>query len=193
MESSRNSTPSTLHEEDEMTEQGSPPMQGFGTDVDDLFGEEDVRLFSPQTASLDRRQSYHSQNRQKSVFTTKNYMSSPKNYTSQPNLPSKNQNHQNDLNSINQDSIGVYVTLQIWDTAGQERFRSLPLSYFRKADAVIFVYDITDENSLTDLIGWSANCQEYMSNVVSVILANKVDILKKTGDEMSELSQREYG
>ena len=62
----------------------------------------------------------------------------------------------------------------------------------KKIKGAIVTIEVTDENSLTDLIGWSANCQEYMNNVVSVILANKVDILKKNGQNESRLSQHEY-
>ena len=31
-----------------------------------------------------------------------------------------------------------------WDTAGQERFKTITNAYYRGADAIIFVYDISD-------------------------------------------------
>ena len=40
-----------------------------------------------------------------------------------------------------------YVKLQIWDTAGQERFRGITKSYYKGANAVILVYDITATKS----------------------------------------------
>ncbi|KIM34046.1 hypothetical protein M408DRAFT_59800 [Serendipita vermifera MAFF 305830] len=46
------------------------------------------------------------------------------------------------------------VQLQIWDTAGQERFASLATAFFRGADAVILVYDVTDPSSLPSLAKW---------------------------------------
>ena len=46
---------------------------------------------------------------------------------------------------INRD---ISVKLEIWDTAGQEAFNSINASYFRQADAALFIYDIGDENSL---------------------------------------------
>ena len=38
--------------------------------------------------------------------------------------------------------------LQMWDTAGQERFRrSMVHHYYRNVNAVIFVYDVTNNAS----------------------------------------------
>jgi Ras family len=54
------------------------------------------------------------------------------------------------------------VRLQIWDTAGQERFRSISRLYYRGANACLLCYDITDENSFTEMTGW---LQELKSNL----------------------------
>lgn len=40
---------------------------------------------------------------------------------------------------------------QIWDTAGQERFRSITSSYYRDADALLLVYDITNRTSFENI------------------------------------------
>lgn len=42
---------------------------------------------------------------------------------------------------------GNEVTVCIWDTAGQEKFFSLTKSYFKKADGVLIVFDLTDKIS----------------------------------------------
>lgn len=39
------------------------------------------------------------------------------------------------------------VTVCIWDTAGQEKFFSLTKNYFKKADGVLVVFDLTDKSS----------------------------------------------
>jgi GTPase SAR1 family protein len=39
------------------------------------------------------------------------------------------------------------VTVCIWDTAGQEKFFSLTKNYFKKADGVLVVFDLTDKPS----------------------------------------------
>ena len=44
-------------------------------------------------------------------------------------------------------SDGTLVNCQIYDTAGQERYHSIVESYYRKANAVLLVYDISVKES----------------------------------------------
>jgi small GTP-binding protein len=39
----------------------------------------------------------------------------------------------------------------IWDTAGQERYRSMAKIFYKDANAVIFVFDITRRNSFEEI------------------------------------------
>lgn len=41
--------------------------------------------------------------------------------------------------------------LQVWDTAGQERYRCITPLYYRDADGVLLVCDLTEKNSLFGL------------------------------------------
>ena len=54
---------------------------------------------------------------------------------------------------------GHLVALQVWDTAGQERFRSITKQYFRKADGVLIMYDVTSESSFTNVRNWMDSVQ----------------------------------
>ncbi|XP_035183150.1 EF-hand calcium-binding domain-containing protein 4A isoform X2 [Oxyura jamaicensis] len=51
------------------------------------------------------------------------------------------------------------VALQLWDTAGQERFRSVTKQYFRKADGILVMYDVTAECSFTAVRNWMSSVQ----------------------------------
>ncbi|XWV25288.1 rab family small GTPase [Tupanvirus deep ocean] len=54
------------------------------------------------------------------------------------------------------------VKLQIWDTAGQERFRSITSSYYRGANAVMLVFDLTNIHSFARLEIWMRQIKQYM-------------------------------
>ena len=45
----------------------------------------------------------------------------------------------------------LYARLTIYDTAGQEKYRALTQNYYRNANGVILVFDLTNENSFTKL------------------------------------------
>jgi len=46
---------------------------------------------------------------------------------------------------------GRKVKLQIWDTAGQESFRTIISAYYKSADAIILVYDLTEPATFRDI------------------------------------------
>jgi len=69
------------------------------------------------------------------------------------------------------------LTLQIWDTAGQERFRSMGPMYYRGAAAAIVVFDITSEDSFTQLQQWVDELRKNSDeNIVLAIACNKCDL-----------------
>ncbi|GAA6023713.1 hypothetical protein JCM11491_002677 [Sporobolomyces phaffii] len=71
--------------------------------------------------------------------------------------------------------------LSIWDTAGQERFRTLTSSYYRGAQGVILVYDITARDTFESLASWIQELDTFAGTgpaareVVRMIVGNKVD------------------
>lgn len=48
-------------------------------------------------------------------------------------------------------SIMHALQVKIWDTAGSEKYMSISAVYYRKADGVIFVFDVTKPKSFTDI------------------------------------------
>ena len=65
------------------------------------------------------------------------------------------------------------LQLQIWDTAGQERFRSITQSYYRSANALILVYDISCQPSFDCLPQWLNEIEMYASTKVLTYLVGK--------------------
>ncbi|KAL3124495.1 hypothetical protein niasHT_004068 [Heterodera trifolii] len=69
------------------------------------------------------------------------------------------------------------VALQLWDTAGQERFRSITKQYFRKADGVVLMYDVTSESSFLNVRNWIESVKAGVDNEsVLCLVGNKVDL-----------------
>eukprot|EP00598_Pedospumella_elongata_P007608 CAMPEP_0184971266 /NCGR_PEP_ID=MMETSP1098-20130426/3527_1 /TAXON_ID=89044 /ORGANISM="Spumella elongata, Strain CCAP 955/1" /LENGTH=209 /DNA_ID=CAMNT_0027493361 /DNA_START=93 /DNA_END=722 /DNA_ORIENTATION=+ len=70
------------------------------------------------------------------------------------------------------------IKLQIWDTAGQERFRTITTSYFRGAQGILLVYDITDRGSFTAVRSWMKQIDLHADgNVSRVLIGNKCDLV----------------
>ncbi|CAG9466549.1 unnamed protein product [Pedinophyceae sp. YPF-701] len=68
------------------------------------------------------------------------------------------------------------VKLQIWDTAGQERFRTITSAYYRGAQGILMVYDITDERSFENIRHWVKNIEQHAAgNVDRILVGNKSD------------------
>ncbi|XP_058417512.1 ras-related protein Rab-37 isoform X1 [Diceros bicornis minor] len=91
---------------------------------------------------------------------------------------------------------GVRVKLQIWDTAGQERFRSVTHAYYRDAQALLLLYDITNKSSFDNIRAWLTEIHEYAQrDVVIMLLGNKADVNNERviRSEDGETLAREYG
>ena len=71
------------------------------------------------------------------------------------------------------------ILIKIWDTAGQEIFHSLTKNFYRKADGIIIVYDITDHNSFERVQDWVKSIydnSDTYKEVQMIIVGNKIDL-----------------
>ena len=70
------------------------------------------------------------------------------------------------------------IILDVWDTAGQERFHSLAPMYYRDANGIIVVFDITDATSFTKAKQWVNELREARGdkNLEIIVAANKNDL-----------------
>jgi len=69
--------------------------------------------------------------------------------------------------------------IAIWDTAGQVRFRNTYKSYLRNVDILLFLFDLSNENSI-DIDYFN----EILGSIVKTktliyLIGNKLDITKK--------------
>ena len=72
------------------------------------------------------------------------------------------------------------VKLQVWDTAGQERFRTITASYYRGAQGIIVMYDVTNQTSFDNIANWLDEIDRYAGEHVNrLIVGNKADLEDK--------------
>ncbi|KAK7500839.1 hypothetical protein BaRGS_00008083 [Batillaria attramentaria] len=76
---------------------------------------------------------------------------------------------------------GNKAKLAIWDTAGQERFRTLTPSYYRGAQGVILVYDVSSKASFAKLDVWLNELETFATkhDMVKMLVGNKIDKEKR--------------
>lgn len=81
------------------------------------------------------------------------------------------------------------VKLQIWDTAGQERFRAITTSYYRGADGILMVYDVTEPASITSLGEvWIREVRNFAFKKPRVqLVGNKADMKATQAPEINAL------
>ena len=74
----------------------------------------------------------------------------------------------------------ITANISLWDTAGQERFRCLIPAYYRRAQGVMFVYDITNRQSFNELNDWLMEVNRYATEKhIKMLIANKNDFIEQ--------------
>jgi small GTP-binding protein len=69
------------------------------------------------------------------------------------------------------------IKLQIWDTAGQDRFRAITKNYYKGANGIILIYDVTNMQTYENVKNWISQIKEEASpNVIIYLVGNKIDV-----------------
>lgn len=70
------------------------------------------------------------------------------------------------------------IKIQLWDTAGQERFRAVTSAYYRGAQGVVLVFDVTNRDSFEHVEKWLREIKDHGDTTASIILVgNKIDLV----------------
>lgn len=82
------------------------------------------------------------------------------------------------------------VKFLIWDTAGQEKFRALTRAYYRGAQGVFIVFDLTDIRSKNSVPAWIKDLENNTDeNVPKILVGNKLDKFSGSLVEMEEFAK----
>ena len=94
--------------------------------------------------------------------------------------------------SVKCEDLNKTINLELWDTAGQERYRSVTKMFYKDADIVLLVYDITCKQSFEELKNyWMEQVIESsLKEAMLVIVANKSDLIER--EQVEEEEARKY-
>ncbi|TDH67359.1 hypothetical protein CCR75_004547 [Bremia lactucae] len=89
------------------------------------------------------------------------------------------------------------ITLQIWDTAGQERFHRITSTYYKGANGIVLVYDVSDRRSFDNVGYWMNNIRQYSTPVqmpAMLLVGNKIDLPNRVVTlEEGQAAASQYG
>ena len=75
-----------------------------------------------------------------------------------------------DFVALRFDILKSPFTLHIWDTAGQERFQSVAAAYYRGAQVVTIVFDLSDKKSLKSAESWLESAKKENKNSTKLLV-----------------------
>ena len=67
------------------------------------------------------------------------------------------------------------INLEIMDTCGQERYKSIALGPIRSVNGIIFVFDVTNEQSFLDINTWLTEA-DNIGKKKAILIGNKIDL-----------------
>lgn len=71
----------------------------------------------------------------------------------------------------------VQANLKIWDTCGDEKYHSIASLYYKDAQGILLVYDITNRNSFDRIINWENEVRNNApKDSVLFLVGNKTDL-----------------
>ncbi|KAE9074749.1 hypothetical protein PF010_g24553 [Phytophthora fragariae] len=89
------------------------------------------------------------------------------------------------------------ITLQIWDTAGQERFHRITATYYKGANGIVLVYDVSDRRSFDNVGYWMNNIRQYSAPTqmpAMLLVGNKIDLPNRVVSlEEGQAAASQYG
>ena len=83
--------------------------------------------------------------------------------------------------------------LTLNDPSGQEKFKSITKNYLRNTDGVLFIYDISNQDSFNDLESWYELYKNENEKVIGLLIGSKCDLERKVNIEEAKKFGEEHG
>ena len=68
------------------------------------------------------------------------------------------------------------IKLQIWDTSGEEKFRAITRNFYRNADGIFIVFDLTKKPTFDHVKIWISEAHDHNDTIKLVLIGNKLDL-----------------
>lgn len=80
------------------------------------------------------------------------------------------------------------ILLRLIDTAGQEKYKSLSKSYFKNCDAVLFVFDLSIQDTFNSINDWISTFNDNNSgkDLPKYLIGNKCDLPSEVEEDKIE-------
>ena len=75
------------------------------------------------------------------------------------------------------------LKITIWDTAGQDKVKVLPATTIRKAEGILYVFDVNNQITVSKLKEHIEACKDIISDNYPSIIGNKIDIEERVVTE----------
>lgn len=77
---------------------------------------------------------------------------------------------------------GQSLQLQIWDLAGQQGFYNIRDSFYKGADGIVLIFDVSQPKTVDGISDWVKEAKKNSSSKVPIVLVgNKIDLRGKNG------------
>ena len=87
------------------------------------------------------------------------------------------------------------MRVKIWDSNGQERYKYLTSTFFRNAQGIILVYDVTNRDTFENLKYWIKSINSNLgvqTNLKKIIIGNKIDLPREVTKDEADAFANEF-
>jgi Ras-related protein Rab-1A len=103
---------------------------------------------------------------------------------------------------FNYDNIKYTVKIQIWDIAGQFAFSAMRPMYYKGAQGIFLIYDVTNATSWKNIENWILNISKYLKlgRLPIILIANKLDshiklpiqVIREDGENLAKKLEKDF-
>lgn len=79
-----------------------------------------------------------------------------------------------------------YISLQIWDLAGQDHFKWVRRAFYKGAQGIIYVFDLTRKETFDNIKNWKVEVEDISGFIPNVLVGNKLDLIDRKNISVEE-------